>query len=160
MDQLPLVNQSRIAPLWWLGAHGGAGESCLARVVPEWAAAEHAWPQVAPEHGPAPVVLVARSHAYGLQAAQAAATQWAAGLVPGVEVLGLVVVADAPGKLPRPLRDLQQVVAGGVPRTWSLPWIETWRLGDDPRFITNPREVRRLIDHLRDLLNTTTDAFH
>jgi hypothetical protein len=130
----------------------------LARLVPEWVAAEHAWPQVALECGPAPVVLVARSHAYGLQAAQAAATQWAAGLVPNVEVLGLVVVADAPGKWPRPLRELLQVVAGGVPRTWSLPWMEAWRLGDDPRFITNPREVRRLVDNLHTLLNTANGA--
>jgi hypothetical protein len=55
--------------------------------------------------------------------------QWAAGLVPSVEVLGLVVMADAPGRVPRSLRDLLQVVSGGVPRTWTVPWVEAWRVG-------------------------------
>jgi len=98
------------------------------------------------------VVLTARSNLRGLRAAQVAATQWASGLVPHVQVLGLVVIADAPGRLPRPLREYAQLVSGGVPRTWTLPWIETWRLGETPELATSPREVRRLVDELTALL--------
>lgn len=152
IDQLPVYDRHRTAPLWWLSTHGGAGESSLASLVPDWSAAEHAWPRH-PDQTPARVVLVARSHMRGLRAAQTAATQWAAGLVPHAEVLGLVVVADAPGRLPRPLRDFAHVVAGGVPRTWTVPWIDAWRLGEPPALADAPREVRRLVDDLRALLN-------
>jgi hypothetical protein len=78
--------------------------------------------------------------------------QWAAGLVPSVEVLGLVVMADAPGRVPRSLRDLLQVVSGGVPRTWTVPWVEAWRVGEPPALASSPREVQRLVDELTALL--------
>lgn len=147
-DQLPIQPQPRDAELWWLGVHGGAGETSLAALVPDWPAAEHAWPQIPGACG-VRVVLTARSNMRGLRAAQVAATQWAAGLVPHVEVVGLVIVADAPGRLPRPLREFSQIVGGGVPRTWILPWIEAWRLGEPPALSDAPREVRRLVDDLR-----------
>lgn len=150
VDQLPVYDRPPAA-LWWVGVHGGSGESTLAALVPEWQSAGHAWPRVQ-AHDPARVVLVARSNVRGLRAAQAAATQWAAGLVPFVEVVGLVIVADAPGRLPRPLRDLAQLVAGGFPRTWNVPWIESWRLGEAPSLPNAPREVRRLVDELSGLL--------
>jgi hypothetical protein len=100
------------------------------------------------------VVIVARTSARGLLAAKAVAKQWASGLVHGVELLGLVLVADAPGRLPKPLRDLSKVVSGGYPRTWQMPWVESWRLGDDPLLDAAPREARRLVDDLRILLRT------
>lgn len=152
VDQLAIVERAAPAELWWVGAHGGSAESSLAALVPEWSSADHAWPYVRGQQVPARVVLTARSNVRGLRAAQAAATQWASGLVPSVEVVGLVIVADAPGRLPKPLRDLAQVVAGGVPRTWSVPWIEPWRLGERPSLPAAPREVRRLVDDLRVLL--------
>lgn len=151
VDQLPTYDRPQAA-LWLLGAHGGAGESTIAGLVPGWAPADHGWPRHPEGTAPARVVLLARSNAHGLQAAQAAATQWAAGLVPHVEVLGLVIVADAPGRLPRPLRDLAQLVGGGVPRTWSVPWVESWRLGEPPALTDAPREVRRLVDELSALI--------
>ncbi|WP_350227763.1 DUF6668 family protein [Paraoerskovia sediminicola] len=123
VDQLPIRSQPSTAALWCLGAHGGAGESSLAELDPEWSAAGHAWP-VCNSASPSKVILVARSNARGLRAAQAAATQWAAGLVSNVELLGLAIVADAPGRLPRALRHQAQVIAGEsrVPGTfpgWS-----------------------------------------
>lgn len=151
VDQLPTFRQTHAAELWWLGAHGGAGESSLAALVPAWPAAEHGWPDTSGTE-PSRVVVTARSSMRGLRAAQLAATQWASGLVPHVQVVGLVVVADAPGRLPRPLRDFSQLVAGGFPRMWSVPWIEPWRLGDPPALSTAPREVRRLVDDLTALL--------
>ena len=98
------------------------------------------------------MVLVARTNERGLRAAQAAATQWAAGLVPHAEVVGLVLMADAPGKLPKPLRDFAQVVSGGVPRMWTVPWIDRLRLGESLTLTDAPREVRRLVDELSVLL--------
>lgn len=147
VDQLPSIPQHRHADLWLVGAHGGAGESTLAALVPSWGEAGHGWPRVGGSVA-TPAVVVARSHARGLRAAQLAATHWASGLVPHVSVLGLVVVADAPGRLPRALRELQQVVAGGFPRLWTVPWVEAWRLGAQPELSSAPREVRRLVDEL------------
>lgn len=150
VDQLPTCDQPQSSGLWWLGVHGGAGESTLATLTPAWRAAEHAWPRQL--DAIARVLLVARTNMRGLRAAQAAATQWAAGLVPHAEVVGLVLVADAPGRLPRPLRETAQVVSGGVPRTWSVPWVETWRLGELAAPSDAPRAVRRLLDELHALI--------
>lgn len=150
-DLLPVREQQNTSELWWLGTHGGAGESSLSALVPEWLAADHAWPR-GPGAARQRVVLVARSNMRGLRAAQTAATQWAAGLVPHIDVLGLVVVADAPGRIPRPLRDFAQVVSGGVPRMWTVPWIESWRLGEPMALPDAPRGVSRLIDDLTTVL--------
>ena len=84
--------------------------------------------------------------------ARAVLTQWASRTVPHIELLGLVLMADAPGRLPRPLRDLSKLVAGGAPRTWSLPWVEAWRLGQAPALDDLPRQVRRLV---KDLVSLT-----
>ncbi len=151
VDQLPVHDHRSGAALWWLGVHGGSGETTLAELVPEWQAADHKWPRV-PGVELSRVVLTTRSSARGLRAAQVAATQWASGLVPFVDLLGLVIVADAPGRLPRPLRDLARVVAGGFPRTWELPWDEGWRLGEQPLLQGSTRPVQRLIDDLSALV--------
>ena len=100
------------AAVWWLGAHGGAGESTLEELFSGSRAAEHSWPLTAAERPPARVVLVARTHARGLVAAQSAIREWAAGDVP-VLLLGLVLIADAPG--PAPARP---AAAGGSDRRW------------------------------------------
>ena len=148
--QLPFVYPLVWAPLWVVGAHGGAGEKSLASLLPGAIPTHHGWPQV---NGQVlPVVVVARSNAAGLNAAQRAAQQWAAGLVPGVDLLGLVVMQDAPGRLPKALRDRQQVIAGGFPRSWSVPWIESWRLGDSVTPAAVPREARRVVDELTALI--------
>jgi hypothetical protein len=152
VDRLPSYDQPQPADLWWLGVHGGAGESSLAALVPGWPAAKHGWPRPLGTT-PARVVLTARSNMRGLRAAQSAATQWAAGLVPHVEVIGLVIVADAPGRIPRPLRDFAHVVSGGLPRVWNVPWIESWRLEETPTLENSPREVRRLVSDLQAILN-------
>lgn len=51
-------------------------------------------------------------------------------MVTGVDLLGLVVVADAPGRLPRILRNRVRLVSGAVPRLWEIPWVGPWRLGE------------------------------
>lgn len=150
-DQLPVRAVWSAPSLWVLGTHGGAGESVLAGLVSSWEAADHAWPRPV-EGSTAPVLLVARTHMRGLLSARAAATQWAAGVVPQADVLGLVLIADAPGRLPRPLRELAQVVSGGVPRTWTVPWSESWRLGESSALADAPRAARRMVDELHGII--------
>ncbi|KAB2385936.1 hypothetical protein F9B16_09040 [Actinomadura montaniterrae] len=104
--------------------------------------------------GQAQVLLVARSHASGLCAAQAATHQWAAGALPNVRLLGLVVIADAPGKRPKPLNELLRLISGGVPKLWELPWIEALRLGIPPNQVRLPPAYLRLI---RDLDHELTE---
>lgn len=156
-DQISFADRTP-ARLWLMGVHGGAGETTLAGLVPGWRAAGHEWPNVKGQE--APVVLVARTHASGLRAAQAAAIQWASGHAPGVELLGLALVHDAPGKLPKELRELIQVISGGVPRTWSVPWVEAWRLGADPTTEGAPKDVRRFVTELDSLTEATTKGTH
>jgi hypothetical protein len=132
--------------LWWVAPHGGAGETTLAQLLPDSAAADHRWPTTCDSDDRPYVVLVARTHQSGLTTAQNAIREWASGSIP-IELAGLVLVADAPGRLPKPLRALADLVAGGVSEVWRVPWIDAWRLGD----ITldrAPSPVRKLINHL------------
>lgn len=133
--------------LWWLGVHGGSGESTMARLLPGTRAAGHRWP-IPPPPVPTPVVLVARTHAYGLRSAQRAAIEWASAVVQGVSVLGLVLIADAPGRLPRVLDDFADIVGGGVPRVWEVPWIEEWRRGEEPTPDNTPDEVFEVLESI------------
>jgi hypothetical protein len=135
--------------LWWLGVHGGAGETTLAQLLEGSWEAGHAWPQAKETELP-DVILVARTNARGLRAAQLAAIEWASGNV-DVHLHGLVLIADAPGRLPKPLKDFAVVVAGGVPRVWQLPWVEAWRLGEPVCAETAPRAVAAFLDQLRAL---------
>lgn len=129
--------------LWVYGVHGGSGESRIAALEPSWSATDHSWP----DRPGAAVLLVARTSAYGLNAAHAAIAKWAAGRTPGSAALvGLVLVADAPGRLPKPLHDLAKLVAGGVERSWRIGWSEHWRQGD---FAVLPAGVDRLLKDLR-----------
>ncbi|MFI6662838.1 DUF6668 family protein [Streptomyces sp. NPDC050523] len=146
---LPVARTQPDATLgwWWLGVHGGAGVSTLEEAVPGGRDAGRSWPV---SRNSPPVVLVARSTARGLRAAQNAAQQWASHMVTGVDLLGLVVVADAPGRRPRALRDLVQLVSGAVPRLWEMPWVEPWRLGEPP-LAHLPRECAPLARDLTQL---------
>lgn len=143
---LPVGTHPHTAALWIVGAHGGAGESSIASLHEAFSPAHHAWPR----SGQA--LLVCRSSATGLRAAQQAAIQWASGTV-SASLVGLVIVAAAPGRTPKPLRELEVLVSGGVPRTWRLDWIEGWRLGADPS-PGDTRQVRLLTEQLTAL---TTD---
>ncbi|MFT2753383.1 DUF6668 family protein [Clavibacter sp. Sh2088] len=148
-DRLPVRAQAASAALWWVGAHGGAGETTLARLAAGSRAADHAWPAPAAGSAASRVVVVARTDHSGLLAAQRVAREWASGQVAGlVELVGLVLVADAPGRRPKELRQLEQLVAGGYPRAWTLPWIDAWRLGPaDPADMG--REHQRLLADLQ-----------
>lgn len=154
-DSLPVRRTHSSSSLWVVGAHGGSGESTLADLDDSWQAAGHSWPEL-PTGAPAACVVVARTNVRGLLAARTALTQWAAsGAGDSACLLGLVLVADAPGKLPAPLRDLAKVVGGGAPRVWDVPWVEGWRLGD-PVTERVLRPVSKLVRTLRSLSATVT----
>lgn len=139
-------------PAWWfLGCHGGAGATTLSAAVPGGSDAWRYWPLPDPP-ATTNVVLVARSNASGLRAAQGAARQWASGALPTVRLIGLAVIADAPGRRPRPLRELLELISGGVPRVWDLPWVEALRLGDPPDQIRLPAPFSALAADLHQLV--------
>lgn len=154
---LELRPTTQNARLWWVGTHGGSGESTLAALMEGSCDAHHAWPVPANSStGEVPVILTCRTNLLGLRSAQEALKQWASGAVPGVRLLGLVMSADAPGKSPRALKDFARLVAGGAPRVWDLPWIEEWRT--DPPVTPSDhhganRRVRRVIRSAEHLLN-------
>jgi len=131
-EQLPrrtLSLEELLVPLWWVGAHGGAGESTLEQLMPGSRAAGHAWPVSPDDSRPSRTALVARTHYSGLTAAQRALRDWASGSVP-TQLEGLVLITDAPGKLPPDLRSLVELVASAAPgQTWQLPWQPDWRIG-------------------------------
>ena len=152
-----VLERDEHAVVWWLGAHGGAGESTLEELFSGSRAADHRWPLAGADVAPARVVLVARTHARGLSAAQSAAREWAAGDA-RVLLLGLVLIADSPGRLPHGLRRLGDLIAGGVPALWSLPWIEAWRVGEPPAPHNAPKAVHRLLEDLRAMTEASASA--
>lgn len=114
--------------LFVVGAHGGAGETTIA----SWTggrAAGRRWPVSAtwatPGNHPRPdgraidLVLVARTHARGLAAAREVLTQWAAGRLPANQLRGLVLIPDAPGRLPPQLAEQGPCAEFGARRDYG-----------------------------------------
>ena len=155
-DRLGRRTMSGSAALWITGAHGGAGESRIADLLDGARVTDHCWPVL--QDGSTPrVLLVCRADMRGLTSARSALTQWASGAAPELDLLGLAVLADAPGKTPKALRDFAAIVGGGSPRLWILPWVEAWRHGDS----TTPppaREYQRFSTDVAALATDTTPS--
>jgi hypothetical protein len=142
--------------LLFVGCHGGAGTTTLARLIKNGHDGGRYWP--VPAVGNVSVVLVARTHADGLRRAQAAGRQWADRRIPeSIRPIGLAAVADTPGKLPKPLRHLLDLISGGLPNLWCLPWVEGLRLGEPARQISFPSAYS---DMAADLHRITSGANH
>lgn len=153
-DRLPQRKTPHGATVWWLGVTGGAGESTLASLARGSRAADHAWPIPENLGSQCRVVFVARTNYAGLAAAQRAAIEWASGVLgDAVRVDGLVLIPDMPGRTPKELRHLAQVVSGGLPHTWSLPWVDAWRFGPLDPAVELPKEFHALLAELH--LNST-----
>jgi hypothetical protein len=137
-----------------LAAHGGAGVSCLLRAGLETAGAvdaRRAWPPAGP------VLLVARTSVGGLESARDAVRQHASGTAGmDVNLLGLVLIADAPGRLPARAAALADLVCGAFDRLWVLPWLEQWRLASSTEPLPGHPEVSRLRKDLRALTSART----
>ncbi|MDX3850995.1 DUF6668 family protein [Streptomyces sp. AK02-01A] len=112
----------------WVGAHGGAGVTTLAAQFGGLDSGTN-WPgSDAAPHGA--VLLVARTHAAGLQSASRTLDALRQGRHPAADRLAaLVLVADAPGRLPLKLARRVRVLRSAVRVVW-VPWIAAWRVGD------------------------------
>ncbi|MFI7493138.1 DUF6668 family protein [Kocuria sp. M4R2S49] len=132
---------------YWLGAHGGAGETTFRELL-GGVECHHRWPSPTPEAPSAVVVLLARQTHGGLEAARRAAQDWASGQHPEVVLAGLVIVAGTPGKTPKPLAAATRVISGGVPSTWVVPWIEELRLTGATDWESMAREPRKVLTAL------------
>ncbi|MPY30668.1 hypothetical protein FNH09_04880 [Streptomyces adustus] len=123
----------------WVATHGGAGTSTLAAVYGGRDCGRD-WP--GPDD-PQSVLLVARTHAAGLDAVLRTLEVFRLGEAPvGLDLDSVVLVADAPGRLPRPLAQRVARIESAVD-VHRVPWVAAWRVGDlggEP-----PRETRTLI---------------
>jgi hypothetical protein len=135
-----------------LGAHGGAGVTSLLRAGLDQVAvdADRRWPPAGP------VLLVARTSTSGLEWARDLARQHASGSAGDVELLGLVLLPDAPGRLPARTAGLRDLVSGAFARTWQLPWLEEWRLAA----ATEPLPAHPDVQHLAAELARTAPLMH
>lgn len=144
-EQRPAAQEAARAGWWWLGVHGGAGVSTLVSFLPGGLDAYRRWPAPQLHPGPGAVILVCRTHVHGLSRAREAVIQWQAGDVPeGLLLAGLVAVADAPGRLPRRQAEVLRLLAGAVPRTWTVPWLDELRVADVPAVLPLPPPLVRL----------------
>ncbi|MBC2901178.1 DUF6668 family protein [Streptomyces cupreus] len=122
----------------WVGTHGGAGVTTLASVYGGHDCGRE-WPGPG---DPQSVLLVGRTHAAGLDAVLRALEAFRYGQVPpGVDLDAVVLVADAPGRLPRPLAQRVKAIEEVID-VYRVPWVQAWRLGEtDGR---PPREAAAL----------------
>ncbi|WP_444950564.1 DUF6668 family protein [Micromonospora ureilytica] len=126
----------------WIAAHGGAGTTTLTRLLGGIDLGCR-WPDAALGE-PATVMLVARTNAEGMGAAGRALNALREGRHPaGMRLVGLVLVADAPGRLPLPLARRIRVLRSIAP-VHRVPWMPSWRLGVRPERV--PKELFGLAD--------------
>ncbi|WP_339130882.1 hypothetical protein WJM95_18820 [Streptomyces sp. f51] len=118
----------RVRQFSWIATHGGAGSSTLATVFGGHDAGRD-WPR--PDRGePASVLLVGRTHAAGLDAVSHTLDIFRRGdAPPGLDLDAIVLVADAPGRLPRQLTQRIKVI-NSVIDVYRVPWMPAWRTGD------------------------------
>lgn len=121
-----------------VGLHGGAGVSTLAAVLGDGVLDAGVGLDLAAAG--VPVVLVARTHAAGLEVASRAARQWASGGLVGLPLLGAVLVDDGP-RVSEPMTRAARSVGSAFPRTWRVEWVESWRAELAPTEV--PTRVRR-----------------
>ncbi|WP_327116472.1 hypothetical protein OHB12_04690 [Nocardia sp. NBC_01730] len=120
--ETPLSTTGAHPPLFAvLGAHGGAGTSTLAQWWAPAADTGLAWP--ASPRTTQKVIVAARLCMPGLTAAADRLREWHAGLAPdGVQVIGLVLTAARPGKVPALVRRYRAVVAELVEHLYEISW--------------------------------------
>ncbi|MEW2051486.1 hypothetical protein [Streptomyces sp. NPDC005476] len=127
-DPVPVPHASTAAPrrFSWVATHGGAGGSTLAAVYGGHDCGR-GWPGAG---DPPSVLLVARTHAAGLESVLRALDVFRRGEAPhGLDLDAVVLVADAPGRLPRPLVQRVRVIESVID-VYRVPWVTDWRLGD------------------------------
>lgn len=128
-------------PAGWflLAAHGGAGAGLLSRLSEQPSDGRsqsdlvcedvgQLWPDPTLETTGA-VVVVSRTTVSGLAKARDLAAQYLAGAAPsGTSLLGVVLVADQPGKPPAPVAASISLIDGVFARTWQVPYVPQYRV--------------------------------
>ena len=110
----------------WVATHGGTGATTLASVYGGQDCGRD-WP--GPEDPPS-ILLVARTHAAGLAAVSRALEVFRRGAAPaGLDLDAVVLVADAPGRLPRQLAPHVKAIESVID-VYRVPWVPAWRIGD------------------------------
>ncbi len=131
---------SRQLAVTLLGSHGGSGATCLSVLLPGAELADRAWSC----EGDRPVVLVCRSTHRGLTSAQDNAREHRDADCGPAALLGVVIIADAPGRTPSSLVRLERLLAGAVPVLGHVPWMEAWRIGSPTTSTKPPSWLRTL----------------
>jgi hypothetical protein len=142
---------------WWIGCHGGAGISTLARLTGAGRQAREAVPT--PAYGdPVAAVLVTRATAFTLWQTMGVLEQWKQRDWPTtLRLLGLVVVAASPRRrpprgAPRIVEERIDVMSRWLPRIWRVGWTDHLLAVDDPAALGIPPDVVVLRDDIRALL--------
>lgn len=132
-----------IPPVSVTGVHGGAGTTTVARLLGATDLG-YDWPD---QHDPQHVFLTARTNAAGLTIASQALAEFDATEYPkGPYLAGFILVADAPGRLPKPLRRRIQVLSSAS-MVYRLPWVPAWRLSDTTHDDVIAASLRRFVTH-------------
>jgi hypothetical protein len=124
----------------WVAAHGGAGASTLTALLGGNDVGCR-WPD--PDRGESlRVVLVARTGINGMRAASRALEAMRTGRHPkGMELIALVLLADAPGRLPLSLLRRVRVLRSVAP-VRRVPWVPEWRTKSESKNM--PKAVQKL----------------
>ncbi|TWP44516.1 hypothetical protein FKR81_41055 [Lentzea tibetensis] len=131
-----------------VGAHGGAGATTLAKAL----SATELGREV-PISGE--VLVVGRTNAGGLQSVSRMLNSIVTDPRQQARVVAVALVADAPGRLPRPLSHRVRVISSAA-RIYRIPWVPEWRLGAEPAEL--PKEIRKLAELLGDLQSRTRES--
>lgn len=164
---IPAHRVSDAPTVWWVGCHGGAGVTTLARLTGLGVDCGTAWPDTRGVPGvvTTPVVLVCRATATGAWAAMGAVEQWrrrlamtavvggSPWLMPSdIQLVGLVAVAASPRRPPRLAGERLGLLAGWIPQMWRVGWVDALLATDDPRDVGMPPDVDALRHQLAAVL--------
>ena len=145
--QLPRVFAAAGPRIQVTGLHGGAGASTLTRLLGAESATDRGLR--VPFGGDHVVLLVARTHADGLEQVRRAARSFAGHQLDDVRLLGLVLVDDGP-RMSKAQQQAVRAVLRVLPMTWRLGWHEPWRVRTDLPPDELPARIRRTGKAIRD----------
>lgn len=147
MVRWPRIEISEHRLITVTGLHGGAGTSTVAAMLGNKAAdAGTGWPVAAGWVRPLPtlsVVVVARTHRVGLEAAENFTQQWISGELTDSRLLGMILVDDAPKLMEQQRRAVKRLLKK-VPTGAHIPWVENWRI-HEPDFTSPPKRLQKII---------------
>ncbi|MBB1252528.1 hypothetical protein H3146_03950 [Streptomyces sp. OF3] len=142
---------SALPPVTVVGCHGGCGATTVARLLAP-VGQETTRDQL--HLLTTPVVLVARSTAYGMSWATRGVTVAHQGIgygrVPGPPVL--VLVADSPLREPATVRARVRLLQDRVRSVVRMPYVPEWRDTDDPLTVPPSKSLIEAVAALRSAL--------